>query len=80
MSTFPTGPRECLCAACHRGFTSLAAFDAHRQGHRCLEPSSVGLWYATDWLWSLEPRDARVEAEQRRARGLALAAAQGASS
>ena len=29
---FPTGARECQCGACHRGFTGLEAFDAHRQG------------------------------------------------
>ena len=47
--------------------------DAHRQGHRCLEPSSVGLWLATDGLWSTSPRNARLEADDRKGRGLALA-------
>ena len=70
---FPTGARECQCGACHRGFTGLEAFDAHRQGHRCLEPSSVGLWLATDGLWSTSPRNARLEADDRKRRGLALA-------
>lgn len=70
---FPTGARECQCGACHRGFTALDAFDAHRQGHRCLEPSSVGLWLGTDMLWSVGQRNAREQAERRRAHGQALA-------
>lgn len=71
--TFPTGANECECGACHRGFTGLEAFDAHRQGHRCLEPSSVGLWLGTDMLWSVGQRNAREQAERRVARGRALA-------
>lgn len=59
--TFPTGARECEYGACHRGFNSTAAFDAHRQGFRCLEPSSIGLWLATDGLWSIEPRNSEAE-------------------
>lgn len=62
--TFPTGARECECGACHRGFNSTAAFDAHRQGFRCLEPSSIGLWLATDGLWSIEPRSPEAEAQR----------------
>lgn len=76
---FPTGARECQCGACHRGFTALDAFDAHRQGHRCLEPSSVGLWLGTDMLWSVGRRNAREQAEQRVARGRALARSRGRS-
>ena len=78
MSFPPVGSeRLCECGACHRGFNSLGAFDAHRQGFRCLEPSSIGMWLATDGLWSLEPRDPAAEATRRRASGLALAARRG---
>ena len=74
--TFPTGNRECECGACHRGFTSTEAFDTHRRGFRCLEPSSVGLWLATDWLWSTSPRNPQAEAARRHASGVALKQAQ----
>lgn len=66
----------CECAACHRGFVSTEAFDAHRQGFRCLEPSAVGMWLATDGLWSITPRSAETEHARRRAAGIALKQAQ----
>lgn len=78
MNYPPTGSeRLCECAARHRGSNSTAAFDEHRQGFRCLEPSSIGLWLATDDLWSLDPRNPEAETQARRARGLALAARRG---
>lgn len=68
--TWPTGVYACECAGCHRGFTGVEAFDRHRRpGRVCLEPSSVGLWYATDGQWSLTQRNARLETEQRSAFG-----------
>jgi hypothetical protein len=40
---FGTGLKACHCAACHRTFTSVEAFDRHRQGdydaRSCLDPS-----------------------------------------
>ena len=77
--TFPSGASECECGACHRGFTGLEAFDAYRQGHRCLEPPSGGLWLGTDMLWSVGRRNAREQAERRVARGRALARSGGRS-
>jgi hypothetical protein len=62
--TFPTGPRDAQCGACRRGFNSLAAFDTHRREFRCLGPSSIGLWLATDGLWSIEPRSAKAELDR----------------
>jgi hypothetical protein len=29
------------CGCCHRTFTSLRAFDAHRQGGQCVDPESM---------------------------------------
>lgn len=52
--TFPTGPSDAQCGACRRGFNS----------RRCLEPSSIGLWLATDGLWSIEPRSAKAELDR----------------
>ena len=44
-----TGMRSGHCTACHRSFTSIAAFDKHRAGshsdgqRHCVDPESVGL-------------------------------------
>ena len=72
MRTFPRGERELECPMRRRGFTGLDAFDRHKGGpasRRCLEPSSIGLWLATDGLWSTTPRNARLVAETRAAAG-----------
>lgn len=42
----PIGRAGCVCAACHRSFTSPSAFDKHQRisdGLVCLDPSDVGL-------------------------------------
>lgn len=64
--TFPTGPSDAQCGACRRGLNSTAALDTHRREFRCLEPSSIGLWLATDGLWSIEPRSAKAELDRDR--------------
>lgn len=39
-----TGLRAAHCAAhCHRTFASAGAFDRHRRGGKCAEPSDAGL-------------------------------------
>lgn len=44
-----TGTRSGHCTACHRTFTSIAAFDKHRSGshakstRHCVDPETVGL-------------------------------------
>lgn len=72
--TYPTG-RHCECARCGRTFTGLQAFDTHqRPGRVCLEPSSIGMWLATDGVWGTIPRSAEGEAANLRAVGVANAA------
>lgn len=56
-----TGTRSGHCTACHRSFTSIAAFDKHRSGshahgkRHCVDPETAGLVPADrEWLgWSL---------------------------
>lgn len=36
-----TGLLACHCGACHRTFTGLAAFDAHRSYGKCKDPATV---------------------------------------
>ena len=36
-----TGALPCHCGACHRTFTGIRAFDIHRTGGICNEPSQV---------------------------------------
>lgn len=31
------------CGTCHNTFTGVTAFDRHRRGGTCLDPSSVGM-------------------------------------
>lgn len=43
-----SGTNACHCGACHRfTFTNVSAFDRHRKGGVCNEPTSVGLVQAT---------------------------------
>ena len=35
-----SGVTACHCAGCHRTFTSLAAFDIHRIGGQCNDPTT----------------------------------------
>jgi hypothetical protein len=43
------GSKTCHCTVCHRSFTVVRAFDAHRRGsyepdrRRCVDPATVGL-------------------------------------
>ena len=60
--SYPTGAHACECPRCFRGFVSDTAFTRHqRTGKVCLEPSSIGMWLATDGQWSLEPRSPVAE-------------------
>lgn len=36
-----TGLNSAHCAGCHHSFTSVAAFDLHRRGDKCLEPATI---------------------------------------
>jgi hypothetical protein len=55
-----TGYSTCHCSAagCHRTFTSITAFDAHRTGshangeRHCLDPATVGLVPVTKTYWT----------------------------
>lgn len=39
-----SGTSTCHCGACHRyTFVGIGAFDRHRKGGACAEPSSVGM-------------------------------------
>ena len=33
----------CHCNGCHRTFSSLSGFDAHRRNLKCVDPATVGL-------------------------------------
>lgn len=49
----PAGSRACGCRACGEAFGSNTAFDRHRIGFNCKEPSSIGLVLAAragGWL------------------------------
>ena len=74
--TFPPVGNSSLsgCAACFRWFNSTSAFDLHRNHFNCMEPSSIGLWLATDGLWSLGERDLEAESERHKKSGERLAA------
>lgn len=66
---------QCQCALCHRVFVGVAAFDAHRAGaasRQCWEPSSLGLWLATDGMWSEERRDLEAIAKRNQEAGRRL--------
>lgn len=36
-----TGAQPCHCSGCHRTFTGIKAFDHHRVGGQCNDPSSL---------------------------------------
>lgn len=36
-----TGASACHCSACHRTFTGISAFDIHRTGGQCNEPTEL---------------------------------------
>lgn len=38
-----TGAERSHASCCHRTFSSLSAFDKHRQGGRCNDPADIGL-------------------------------------
>jgi hypothetical protein len=43
-----SGERTSHCGSgCHRTFTGVGNFDAHRSGGRCLDPAEIGLVLAT---------------------------------
>ncbi|MER7517821.1 hypothetical protein [Streptomyces sp. NPDC126499] len=51
-----TGTERSHASCCHRTFSSLSAFDAHRKGGRCNNPTDVGLIarhkpYGELWGW-----------------------------
>ena len=51
-----TGTERSHASCCHRTFSSLSAFDAHRKGGRCNHPAAVGLIartkpYGDLWGW-----------------------------
>jgi hypothetical protein len=63
----PTGSNRCRCGACHRYFSSVASFDAHRVGdgdaRRCLpEPEMLarGMVVNDKGYWVTEAWDGRV--------------------
>lgn len=37
------GMNTAHCSACHRTFTGITAFDAHRKGGTCSDPTTIGL-------------------------------------
>lgn len=53
------GTRMCRCCACDKYFNSPAAFDAHREGNRCLDTRAMrkrgmavnarGYWVEKGW-------------------------------
>lgn len=48
------------CAACGRAFTSVGAFDAHRNRGKgrergCQDPAEVGLVLRDNGMWGFEP-------------------------
>jgi hypothetical protein len=36
-----TGTSACHCCACHRTFTGITAFDIHRTGGECSDPTGI---------------------------------------
>jgi len=51
-----TGGERSHASCCHRTFSSLSAFDQHRKGGRCNDPTTVGLVarqkpYGMLWGW-----------------------------
>jgi hypothetical protein len=51
-----TGNERSHASCCHRTFSSLSAFEAHRRGLRCNDPATVGLIarakpYGDLWGW-----------------------------
>lgn len=42
---------EAHCSACHNGFGSLGAFDAHRSDGWCLDPAGLG-YLLQEGLWA----------------------------
>jgi hypothetical protein len=54
-----TGHKRCHCASCHENFSSVSAFDRHRQHFSCLNPGSRGLVLIDGyWQWPEIPREA----------------------
>ncbi|WP_431839714.1 hypothetical protein [Gordonia hongkongensis] len=61
-----SGLNECHCGACHLTFSGVTAFDRHRRGRVCNDPSVFGLVLDSDvwrypgtdprWSQSLPPR------------------------
>ena len=53
--------RHVECATCHRVFSGITNFDAHRTGKwgpgepRCVDPAEVGLVRRLSGLWAGEP-------------------------
>lgn len=37
------GRRTCHCGSCHRTFTGVGPFDAHRRQGICVDPTAAGL-------------------------------------
>lgn len=38
-----SGATTSHCGACHETFTSVGAFDRHRNGSRCTNPEAIGM-------------------------------------
>lgn len=51
-----TGLAVCHCGACHRTFSGLTLFDAHRRGGKCADPAGVDL-RVVDGIWRYPERD-----------------------
>jgi hypothetical protein len=47
-----TGRTHCAAPGCHRLFSGLTAFDAHRKGGECLLPGDAGLVKREDGVWA----------------------------
>jgi len=46
-----TGTGRCHCGSCHKLYSGLTAFDAHRKGGECLLPGDAGLVKGEDGVW-----------------------------
>ncbi len=62
-----SGSNTCHCAAtaCHRTFTGVGAFDAHRRGGGCADPATLGMVVAPGRAyeaWTANVSDAEVAA------------------
>ena len=60
-----SGYNTAHCARCHRTFTGVAAFDAHKPVQGCIDPVELGMVLAEGRAydaWRLPDKEARHEA------------------